>query len=97
MCFQVLRPPTKHEIERQLLKEKTLREKLQALITKRESIAEKALDDRKDTVHVLESMKDRYVILLRQRKMISRAIHRRADEMRSLKKVISKNRLALQR
>ena len=95
LCYTFLKPPSAAEMATSRAKEQQLHQKLTALIQKREAMSKKALKERKETVDALETMKDKYVILLRQRTMIHRSIRRRSEEMKKLKKVIATHRKAL--
>ena len=95
LCYTFLKTPTPEDVANDRAREEKVRAQLQQIIDKREVMSKRALRERKETVDALEMMKDKYVILLRQRTMIQRSIKRRAEEMKKLKKVIQTHQKAL--
>ena len=91
-----LPPPTRADIQRMSEAEAALLARIATLREARNLIRNNSYSERKEAADVLESMKDRYVTLIRQRTMIGRAIARRQNERNKILKAITKPAKRLQ-
>ena len=69
-------------------RERILEAQLRKANESRNNISQKSIGERSAAVNALEVMKDHYVILLRQRSMLARAILRRVRKQKLLGKLI---------
>eukprot|EP00760_Papus_ankaliazontas_P008579 PhM_4_TR1388/c0_g1_i1/m.12757/K03832/tonB; periplasmic protein TonB len=74
------RAPTLEDVAVLRETESALEHRLATLISKRNEFAKQSYDERRKAVSALDVMKDRYVVLLRQRMLIARAVARRKKE-----------------
>jgi len=89
---QLLPPPTLDDISRMRTEEKALQEQLRAMKEERHTLALRSYEERKESVNVLEQLKDRYVTMLRQQMIFMRSLKRRRQEHKNLLALAARSR-----